>query len=106
VTDLALHLPAELIDAIADAVAAKLQAQPPQREEGDPWELWNVDEVCRRLGRSKRWVGERTRSGELPHIRLDGGAKAYNPHDVKTFARARRVPMDDPGQRLRAVGPG
>jgi excisionase family DNA binding protein len=108
VSEVTLHLPAEFVDAIAEAVAAKLNAATPQREEGEPWALCNVDEACRRLGRSKRWVGEKTRSGELPHVRLDGGAKAYLLRDLIAFAETRRVPLEDglslgQGRRLRAV---
>lgn len=56
-----------------------------------PWRLLTLEDACERLGRSGRWVRERVRSGELPVVRLDGGALAFEVADLQAFAAARRV---------------
>ena len=65
-------------------------------------------ETLRRLGRSERWIRERVKRLELPCIRLDGGALAFDVDDLRAFARARRVPASNdeeaPARRLAAVG--
>ena len=71
-------------------VAAELAATGPSGEEA--WRLWSLDDVCARLGRSERTVRGWAKRGELPFVRLDGGALAFLPEDVQAFARARRVP--------------
>ena len=50
------------------------------------------------LGRSERSVHTYVKDRGLPYIRLDGGALAFDPDDVRAWARARRVPAaeDDP----------
>lgn len=83
-----LRLPEELVAAIADAVAERVGAAPLP---GEPWRLLDVQETAAVLGRSTRWVRERVRRGDLVHVRLDGGALAFDPDDVREFARARRV---------------
>jgi excisionase family DNA binding protein len=106
VTDLILQLPDELVDAIAEAVAAKFAGQLPAPGATDGWRLWNLEETAERLGRSERTVREWAKDGRLPHVLLDGGRLAFNPEDVKAFARARRVPIEEAGEssrRLRAV---
>src|SRR5262249_50048712 len=64
--------------------------------EAEPWRLLNVDEVATRLGRSTRWVRERVKRGQLPHVRLDGGALAFEIEDVQAFAAARRISAAEP----------
>jgi hypothetical protein len=91
VTDLHVALPDELVESIAAALAPRLLAELPKAEQ-ELWQLWDLSETARRLGRSERWVRERTKRAELPFVRLDGGALAYRPEDVQAFAAARRVP--------------
>ena len=57
----------------------------------EPWRLLTLEDACERLGRSGRWVRERVKSGELPVVRLDGGALAFEIADLQAFAAARRV---------------
>jgi predicted DNA-binding transcriptional regulator AlpA len=86
----------ELVALVADALAPKLAEElsraipPPQVAE--PWRLVGVVEVAAMLGRSRRWVHGAVKERGLPYIRLDGGALAFDPHDVKEWARGRRVP--------------
>jgi hypothetical protein len=88
-------LPGEVSQAISaglrDEVMRLLSSTPHQEE----WRLWNLSETARRLGRSERWVRERVKEGTLPRIRLDGGALMFDPKDVQSFARARRVPPEE-----------
>lgn len=81
-----------LIELIAERVAAKID--PPQAIPDDgleDWRLWTLAETAERLTRSERWVRGKARTGELPVVRLDGGALAFDPEDVVAFARSRRV---------------
>jgi excisionase family DNA binding protein len=81
-----------LRDEIVAAVVAELEQRAPAATSGEePWRLWTLEEVCERLGRSDRTVREWVKRGLLPRERLDGGAWAFDPEDVKTFARARRI---------------
>lgn len=57
----------------------------------EPWRLLTLEDACERLSRSGRWVRERVKSGELPVVRLDGGALAFEIEDLQAFAAARRV---------------
>jgi excisionase family DNA binding protein len=112
VTELTLHVPDELVDAIARRVVAEFAAVPQAEAGGEPWRLLNVEEAAARLGRSTRWVRERAKRGELPSVRLDGGALAFDVEDLRAFARARRVGPDlvgeeaAAGRHLRAVDRG
>ena len=47
--------------------------------------LWSVDDVCRFLGFSKRWLHERTRLGEIPCYRF-GAALRFDPQEVTCWA--------------------
>jgi excisionase family DNA binding protein len=93
----------ELVALLADALAPRIAAEQaakataPTADERDPWRLLGVEEVAERLGRSTRWVRDRAKRGELPWIKLDGGALAFDLADVQAFARARRVSADDAG---------
>jgi excisionase family DNA binding protein len=89
-----------LADALAPRIAAELTAKKapaPADGERDLWRLLGVEEVAERLGRSTRWVRDRAKRGDLPWIRLDGGALAFDLADVQAFVRARRVSADDAG---------
>jgi len=85
------QLVGELADALAPRVVALLdEGRKPAPLE--PWRLLDVEETARRLGRSTRWVRERAKRGDLPSIRLDGGALAFDLRDLQAFARRRRIP--------------
>src|SRR5438874_9130426 len=102
-SELTLTVPPELVDAIAEAVAANLTGRLPVAGERDEWRLWSEQETAERLGRSTRWVRERAKEGSLPSVRLDAhGGRMYDPEDVKAFAKARRMPLEESGPRLRA----
>lgn len=81
-------VPVELVEAIAEAVAARLELP---RAHSEAWRLLDVTETAAMLGRSTRWVRDRAKIGDLPWVRLDGGALAFDPDDVREFARSRRV---------------
>src|SRR4051794_8390177 len=82
---------------VAERVLVELDARAPVEQE--PWRLLKLEEVVQRLGRSERWVRSRVKRGELTVVRLDGGALAFDLEDVKAFARARRVAVDESGAR-------
>lgn len=98
-----MTLPPELLDQVVESVAdrvaqrvlERLNAAPPgPMVEGDGWRLWSLAETAGRLGRSTRWVREQKDRGALPFVRLDGGALAFLPDDVRAFAEARRIAAD------------
>jgi excisionase family DNA binding protein len=107
VTVLAPHLTEQLVAALAEElaplIAAELAAQVPQPATAEPWHLLDLEEAAQRLGRSKRWVRERAKTGDLPHVRLDGGALAFELDDLREFARERRIPL---AGRLQSNGNG
>ena len=63
--------PSPMIAPEAPTVAPNADVQP----------LWSVDDVCRFLGFSKRWLHERTRLGEIPCYRF-GTALRFHPLEV------------------------
>lgn len=90
-----------LLDLLVEDVAARIAADvtnrlAPEMPESRPWHLLDVEETADRLGRSTRWVRERAKQGELPFVRLDGGALAFELEDIQTFALARRISADEP----------
>ena len=101
----------ELVEGFVKALAAELvpllPASPvPTRAREEPWRLIDVNEAAERLGRSTRWVRDRAKTGELPWVKLDGGALAFELRDLQAFARARRVVLEEPetlAARLRAA---
>lgn len=112
-----MSTPAELLEQLVDAIAgelavragAGLAASAPVEQ----WRLATLEEAAAMMTRSERWVRERVKRGDLPVIRLDGGALAFDVDDLRAFAAARRVGSVDvvapaasgPG-RLRAVERG
>jgi excisionase family DNA binding protein len=94
VSELALSIPREFVEAIADAVILQLRPQLGVRGDAKDWQLWNIEETAARLGRSQRTVRKWAKDGRLTHVRLDGGALAFDPEDVQNFARARRIGAD------------
>lgn len=78
---------ADAIGSAAPAIPLNLDAQP----------LWSVDDVCRFLGFSKRWLHERTRLGEIPCYRF-GSALRFHPVEVTCWAaRFHHAPAADNG---------
>ena len=96
---------AALLDLLADRVVERLR---PLLERApatnDPWRLLDVDEAAARLGRSTRWVRERAKRGDLPYVKLDGGALAFELDDLRAFAEARRVGDRPLAGRLHVLG--
>ena len=91
------ELVALIAERLAPAIAAELAARLPQTDEQrEPWRLLDLEEAAARLGRSTRWIRERVKRGELPFVKLDGGALAFLVEDLEAFARARRVATDEP----------
>jgi excisionase family DNA binding protein len=85
---LAVALAAQL----APLISLRGQADGPE----DDWRLLGLNEAAARLGRSTRWVRDRVKAGELPCVRLDGGAFAFELADLQAFAKARRVALEEP----------
>jgi excisionase family DNA binding protein len=81
----------QLLEELAELVAERFDVSAAAAVEGEPWRLLNLEEAAARLGRSERWVRERVKRGDLPHVRLDGGALAFELDDLRAFAEARRV---------------
>lgn len=101
-----------LVELLAETVAPRVAAELAGGERAEPvdgelWRLLGVEEAAGRLGRSSRWVRERAKRGELPFVRLDGGALAFELEDLRAFAEARRVAVEAPGVlagRLQVLG--
>jgi hypothetical protein len=91
---------AEIVDRVIEAITDHLPQHDQQPRE-EPWRLWTVQETADRLGRSTKWVRAKAKAGDLIWVRLDGGALAFEPEDVKAFARARRI--DSQERSLRAA---
>ena len=72
----------------ADLVLEQLASSEPA---DDGLRLLSAGEVGALMGRSERWVRERKRRGDLPHVRLDGGAPMYRRCDIEAFIQARRI---------------
>jgi hypothetical protein len=89
----------ELAPRIADAVGTRTAPV----GEAEQWHLLDVDQAAARLGRSTRWVRERAKRGDLPVVKLDGGALAFELADLQAFAQSRRVPLADRLQPSREV---
>jgi hypothetical protein len=96
-----LELPEELVERITDLRAGEVAARViaalrHDDARAEPWHLLDLDDAATRLGRSTRWVRDRVKAGELPYVRLDGGAFAFELDDLRSFARARRVALEEP----------
>lgn len=81
----------ELAERVAAKLANELEGRQPAPDAGEPWRLLTLKEAAARLGRSERWLRERAKRGDVAHVRLDGGALAFDVDDLREFARARRV---------------
>jgi hypothetical protein len=99
---------AALVEQLAPRIAAELAASmPASGEVSEPWRLYDLEEAAGMFGRSTRWVRERVKRGDLPFVKLDGGALAFELEDLQAFARARRIAADDGSLlagRLQVVG--
>ncbi len=58
---------------------------PPEGASVDARRLWTVEDLCRFLYVSKRWVHERTRRGEIPCYRF-GTALRFDPEEIRAWA--------------------
>jgi excisionase family DNA binding protein len=90
----------QLLDLVAERLASRVAAAlaiaaPDDVQQAEPWRLLDVSEAAARLNRSTRWIRERAKRGDLPFVRLDGGALAFELEDVQAFARARRISADE-----------
>lgn len=85
-----------LLELVADLVAARVADRlRPESQNATPiedWRLLSIAEAAERMGRSTRWVRDRAKRGDLPYVRLDGGALAFDVDDLRAFALARRIP--------------
>lgn len=89
----------QLVAAIAAELAPRVAEELARRESTpaaveEPWRLLTLEEAASRLGRSTRWVRDRVKRGELPHVKLDRGAFAFELADLQAFAEERRVSAD------------
>lgn len=84
----------QFVDEIAERVVARLELRAAVEE---PWRLLTLEEAAARLGRSERTVRGWVKAGALHHVRLDGGALAFELEDLRAFAEARRVSAEDAG---------
>lgn len=87
----------ELVETIAESVAARVLTglrPPAATSDSEPWRLLTLEEAAARLGRSGRWVRERVKRGDLPFVKLDGGALGFEITDLQAFAQTRRVSAD------------
>jgi excisionase family DNA binding protein len=90
-----------LADTLAPRVADAVAARTAPVGDAEEWHLLDVGEAAARLGRSTRWVRERVKRGDLPFVKLDGGALCFELTDLQEFAQSKRVPLADRLQRSR-----
>lgn len=97
----------QLITAIAEQIAPRVAAALAGHEQApteiEPWRTIGLPEAAERLGRSERWVRERTKDAAdpLPFLRLGDGSLRFDADDVRAWARRRRVPAVDEEQEPR-----
>jgi predicted DNA-binding transcriptional regulator AlpA len=95
-----------LVEDLADVIAAKVIAvlrETVNVQAAEPWRLLDVGEVAMMLGRSPRWVHGAVKERGLPHVRLDGGALAFDPEAVRRWAEARSIPRQTPDPACTAL---
>jgi excisionase family DNA binding protein len=89
--ELQVSVPAELIDAVAEAVAIRLQASASAPTNGN-LRLLSLAEVAEALGRSERTVRKWVATGELPRVHLGAGSSfRFLEADLRAFCERRRV---------------
>jgi hypothetical protein len=84
----------ELIERISDRVVEKLSAVE-RPEQPEAWRLLTLKEAAERLTRSPSWLRERARRGDIPPVRLDGGALAFRLEDLRVLADSRLLQEED-----------
>jgi predicted DNA-binding transcriptional regulator AlpA len=83
----------ELVERVASVTSEKVVAALSEIEQrAEPWRLLSLDDVCERLGRSRRTVFGYVKYKGLPTIRLDDGALRFDPDDLREWCRGRRIP--------------
>jgi excisionase family DNA binding protein len=88
--DIRVSFPDEVINAIADAVAVRLQLNAPAESNGG-FRVLTLAEVSEALGRSERTVRKWIATGELPRVQLGAGGFRFLEVDVRAFCERRRV---------------
>jgi excisionase family DNA binding protein len=91
VSDWSASLTREIAEQVVELLHPELVQALASAPADEPWRLLNLEEAAARLGRSTRWVRDRVSAGELPHVRLDGGAFAFEVADLRAFAAERRI---------------
>jgi len=81
----------EIAEQVVDLLRPELEQLRASSPVDEPWRLLNLEDAAARIGRSTRWIRERVKAGELPHVRLDGGALAFEVFDLQAFAADRRI---------------
>ena len=98
-----------LLDELADRVADRLRlAQPISSSVASvgPRPSADLEQAAAYFGRSTRWVRGKAKAGDLPFVRLDGGALAFLWADLEAFALARRVAAGGPNLLAAACSSG
>ena len=85
-----------LAKVIADKVAAQLLEVIANVQQPQPWRLLSTTEAAAVLCRSRRWMLTAVKERGLPYVRLDGGGLAFDPEDLQSWARSRRIPPVEP----------
>lgn len=83
-SDLALHIPDELLDAIADRVAERLAARQPTPPE-DGW-LRGADEIAAYIGAPRSRVYALSSAGRIP-VHRDGSALIARRRELDDWLR-------------------
>lgn len=64
-------------------MSTKNEEKLPMNAEIEP--ILSVRDLIPILGRKKSWIYARTRTGEIPSIRLPGGGYAYRPERIREW---------------------
>jgi hypothetical protein len=80
----------DMVERISDRVVEKL-AGAEQQDKPEAWCLLTLKQAAERLTRSPSWLRERARRGDVPTVRLDGGALAFRLEDLQGFAERHLV---------------
>jgi hypothetical protein len=93
-----------IAEQIAPRVAATLAGHEQAPTEIEPWRTIGLPEAAERLGRSERWVRERTKDAAdpLPFLRLGDGSLARSASTLTTCGRGLAVDGCRPSTRSRS----
>lgn len=88
------------IELIEETTAKKSDEPTQASAEAGPEPLWGVDDLARRLGRSKRWVyralqKDPKRKGSIPFVRLPGGGPRFMPNLIEEWLLRGCPPAED-----------